>query len=144
MRSSSTSPGLPLFLRPHWLLTSTTIRVPSSATWLPCATTCRCSPLARPVATRFIGALADAAATKYELEDLINVAIEQLVRQRFELPAFDTLNRAARRVRATYNRALYKRVFESLGKDELARIDALFVIDATTLRTPWNLSLIHI
>jgi hypothetical protein len=41
-------------------------------------------------------------------------------------------------VRAAYNRALYKRVFESLGKDELARIDALFVIDATTLRTPWN------
>jgi len=56
-----------------------------------------------------ITALAEAAATKYELEDLVNVAIEQLVRQRFELPAFDTLNRGARRVRATYNRALYKR-----------------------------------
>jgi hypothetical protein len=41
-----------------------------------------------------IAALAEAAATKYEVEDLVNVAIEQLVRQRFELPAFDTLNRA--------------------------------------------------
>jgi hypothetical protein len=48
-----------------------------------------------------IHALAEAASTKYELEDLINIAIEQLVRQRFELPVFDTLNRAARRVRAT-------------------------------------------
>jgi Domain of unknown function (DUF4158) len=85
-----------------------------------------------------IAALADAAATKYELEDLINVGIEQLVRQRFELPAFDTLNRAARRVRATYNRALYKRVFEALSKDQLASIDALFITDLTTLRTPWN------
>ncbi|MDQ6669931.1 MAG: hypothetical protein M3069_04150 [Chloroflexota bacterium] len=37
-----------------------------------------------------IRALAQAVSTKYELEDLINVAIEQLVRLRFELPAFDT------------------------------------------------------
>src|SRR5262249_28694427 len=85
-----------------------------------------------------IAALAEAAATKYELEDLINVAIDQLVRQRFELPAFDTLNRAARRVRATYSQALYKRVFEALSEDDLARIDTLFITDLTTLRTPWN------
>ncbi len=85
-----------------------------------------------------IVALAEATTTKYELEDLINVAIEQLVRQRFELPAFDTLNRAARRVRATFNRALYKRVFEALSKNDLASIDALFIADLTTLRTPWN------
>jgi hypothetical protein len=85
-----------------------------------------------------IGALAEAASTKHELEDLINVGIEQLVRQRFELPAFDTLNRAARRVRAAFNRALYKGVFEALSEDDLARIDALFITDLTTLRTPWN------
>ena len=36
------------------------------------------------------------------------------------------------------NRALYKRVFELLTKDELASIDALFNTDLTTLRTPWN------
>jgi hypothetical protein len=63
-----------------------------------------------------IHALAEAATTKHELEDLINVAIEQLVRQRLELPAFDTLNRAARRVRATFIRALYKRVFDALER----------------------------
>jgi Domain of unknown function (DUF4158) len=68
-------------------------------------------PAARRV---MIQALAEAASTKHELEDLINVAIEQLVRQRFELPAFDTLNRAARRVRATLARALYGRVFNAL------------------------------
>jgi hypothetical protein len=54
-------------------------------------------PCGAPGRHAMIAALAEAAATKYELEDLINVAIEQLVRQRFELPAFDTLNRAARR-----------------------------------------------
>jgi hypothetical protein len=85
-----------------------------------------------------IRALAEAASTKYEFEDLINVAIEQLVRQQFELPAFDTLNRAARRVRATLTRALYQRVFHALRADDLVRIDALFITDLTTLRTPWN------
>lgn len=72
---------------------------------------------------------------KDDLEDLINVAVEQLVRQRFELPAFDTLNRAARRVRAAFNRALYKRVYDALSEDDLARLDALFISDLTTFRT---------
>jgi hypothetical protein len=47
-----------------------------------------------------IAALAEAVNIKHEIEDLINIAIEQLIRHRFELRAFDTLNRAARRVRA--------------------------------------------
>ncbi len=92
-----------------------------------------------PAARRaMIRALAEAATTKHELEDLVNIAIEQLVRQRFELPAFDTLNRAARRVRATLTRAVYQRVFRALSQDDLAQIDALFLTDLTTLRTPWN------
>jgi hypothetical protein len=85
-----------------------------------------------------VRALGEAASTKHELEDLINVAVERLVRQRFELPAFDTLNRGARRVRAAFNRALYKRVYDALSEDDLARIDGLFISDLTTLRTPWN------
>jgi len=85
-----------------------------------------------------IWALAAAASTKHELEDLINIAIEQLVRQRFELPAFDTLNRAARRVRATLTRAVYARIFKALSDEDRARIDGLFITDLTTLRTPWN------
>jgi hypothetical protein len=92
-------------------------------------------PAARHAMVRALG---ETATTKHELEDLIKVAIEQLVRQRFELPAFDTLNRAARRVRAAFNRSLYKRVYDALSEDELARIDALFISDLTTLRTPWN------
>jgi hypothetical protein len=38
-------------------------------------------------------AMSEAAATKDELADLINVAIEELVRKKYELPAFDTLVR---------------------------------------------------
>ena len=38
--------------------------------------------------------------------DLINVAIEDLVRQRFELPAFSTLDALATHVRAAVHRCL--------------------------------------
>ena len=62
------------------------------------------SPYGPAARHAMVRALAEAASTKHELEDLINVAIEQLVRQRFELPAFDTVNRAARHVRARFNR----------------------------------------
>jgi hypothetical protein len=57
---------------------------------------------------------------------------------RFELPTFDTINRAARRVRATLTHTLHERFFTALSQDDLARIDALFITDVTTLRTPWN------
>lgn len=44
-----------------------------------------------------------AAQTKQELVDIINVVIEELIRQRFELPAFSTLNRKAQKVRNQVN-----------------------------------------
>ncbi len=60
-----------------------------------------------------------------ELADLINVAIEELVRQKFELPGFTRLVRSARRVRKLMARTLYRQI--KAGLDELAckRIDAL-------------------
>jgi Tn3 transposase DDE domain/Domain of unknown function (DUF4158) len=96
------------------------------------------SPYGPAARHAMVRALGEAASTKHELEDLINVAIEQLVRQRFELPAFDTVNRAARHVRARFNRVLYRRVFEALSDDDQTRTDALFITDLTTLHTPWN------
>jgi hypothetical protein len=44
-------------------------------------------------------AMREACESKDEVIDLINIAIEQLIRQRFELPAFSTLERAAKRIR---------------------------------------------
>jgi len=85
-----------------------------------------------------LGALREAARTKNDLADLINVAIEELVRQRYELPAFDTLDRAARHVRAAVNRTLYRRVATALTPQARATIDGLFIADLTTRRTPWN------
>jgi hypothetical protein len=85
-----------------------------------------------------IRALAEAARTKSDLVDLINVAIEELVRQRFELPAFDTLERAARKVRASLARQLHRRVSAALSPEACLQIDALFIADLATRRTPWN------
>ena len=45
-----------------------------------------------------------AAQTRDDLPDIINMAIEELIRQRSELPAFSTLLRIARTARNTVNR----------------------------------------
>ena len=48
-------------------------------------------------------AATQAAQTKQELADIINVIIEELIRQRYELPAFSRLNRTAFRIRNLVN-----------------------------------------
>jgi hypothetical protein len=50
----------------------------------------------------------EAAQTKHELADIINVVIVQLIRQRFELPGFSTLLRTARRIRSQVNDELFR------------------------------------
>src|SRR5574341_247309 len=55
------------------------------------------------------------AETREDLADLINAAIEELVRQRYELPGFRTLMDAARRIRAEVNRRYYQSVYAALG-----------------------------
>lgn len=55
-------------------------------------------PYAAAALRSALQAMRDAAHTKDEPADLINVAIEELIRERWELPAFNTLRRAARRV----------------------------------------------
>ena len=49
------------------------------------------------------------------LADIMNVAIEELVRNRFELPGFTTLLKEARRGRTEVNRGLYRCVAHALG-----------------------------
>lgn len=79
-----------------------------------------------------------AAHTKQDLADLINVAIEELVRQRFELPAFSTLKRIAQQVRARVTDAFYQQINQQLTADDRSCIDGLFVIAADTTTTPWH------
>lgn len=72
-------------------------------------------------------AMSEAARTKEELADLINVAIEELVHKKYELPAFDTLVRGARHVRSVLYRQFYRQVDATLSTEEKARLGTLFV-----------------
>lgn len=62
------------------------------------------------------------AHTHDDLADIVNIAIEELVRQRFELPAFTTLLRAARAARTTINRGYHALIctrLEAVAQDTL-------------------------
>jgi Domain of unknown function (DUF4158) len=60
-------------------------------------------------------AVQHAASTMSDPADLINVAVEQLIQQRFELPAFSTLDRLVMHVRHRVHQDLYARITASLG-----------------------------
>ena len=77
----------------------------------------------------------EAAQTKEELADIINVAIEELVRASYELPGFTTLLEEAQRGRAAVNRAWYTQVYERLGPAGRAQIDRLWEEGGTRERT---------
>ena len=63
---------------------------------------------------------------------------DPLVRKKYELPAFDTLARPARHIRAGVYHQFYRHVEATLTPQEQARIEALFVPEPETRFTPWN------
>lgn len=83
--------------------------------------------------------LSEAALTKEDVADIVNVGIEILVRHRYELPAFDTLVREARAGRAATNQTLYEKVQCALGKTGAVCLDALFIVGEDSRRvSPWH------
>lgn len=67
-------------------------------------------PYGPPARRLLLHVMEEAARTKDEVADLINIAIEELVRHRWELPTFITLQRAARHVRALVARRYYRAI----------------------------------
>src|SRR3546814_20211644 len=61
------------------------------------------------------------------LEDIINVLIEELVRQKFELPGFTQLVRAARAARNAVNTAIFKSITEQLSAEPRQMLDDLIL-----------------
>jgi Tn3 transposase DDE domain/Domain of unknown function (DUF4158) len=61
--------------------------------------------------------------------DLINVAVEELVRQRFELPAFSTLDTLATHVRAVVHRRLFGTVLGRRSDRQRRELDELLETD---------------
>jgi TnpA family transposase len=84
-------------------------------------------------------AIREAAQTKEDLADIINVAIEELVRQGFELPGFTTLQEEAQRGRAEVNRGFYTQVYDALGAEGRQQLGRLWAAPGAEARTTaWN------
>lgn len=90
---------------------------------------------ARHVAVR---AVYDAAQTMDNPADLINVALETLIKERYELPGFTTLDRLARRIRALVNRRFFLTIFQRLSAANCTRLDELLVVDPRSHRSLYN------
>lgn len=91
--------------------------------------------IARQQAAR---AVLKAAQTMDNPPDLINVAIEVLLKERRELPAFSTLELLVRRYRNFVNRRFFRRIYSRLETWEIEKLDNLLKPDSQTYRTPFN------
>jgi len=80
----------------------------------------------------------DAAESKQELADIINILIEELIRKRYELPGFSTLARAARRARTTVNERYYQSLYETLTTSVKSEIDDLLSVQTGGTQSSWN------
>jgi histone H3/H4 len=74
-----------------------------------------------------VKACVDISRVREDLADIINFAIEELVRQLYELPAFSALLRAGQKSRATVNRGYYTRIARSLDTSGKQRINEFLV-----------------
>ena len=85
-----------------------------------------------------IQAVYEAAQVMDNPADLINVALETLIKERYELPAFSTLDRLVRRVRTLVNRRFFQTICSRLQESDRAKLEALLVSDDHTRRSPFN------
>ena len=67
----------------------------------------------------------EAANTRENLADIINVIIEELIKERFELPAFKKLLRLARAARTVVNNGNYQHIVSSLSIDQKKLVDGI-------------------
>ena len=66
-----------------------------------------------------------AAATKENLADIINSVIDELIKSRFELPAFQKLVKLARAARTVVNNDNYSKIFNELSEEQKNIIDII-------------------
>ena len=80
----------------------------------------------------------EAATTKQDLADIINVVIEELVRQRFELPGFSTLQRTARQARSQVNTGFFRTLNAALTEQQKQEFDRLLHVPDDSPHTSWH------
>jgi TnpA family transposase len=73
----------------------------------------------------------ESAATKENLADIINCIIDELIKFKFELPAFQKLVRLSRAARTVVNNDNYGRIFNELSEEQKKLIDIIVGIVKT-------------
>jgi hypothetical protein len=82
------------------------------------------------------GPIRSAAEVKNNPPDLINVALEMLVKASLELPAFSTLDEMASRIRREVNTAIFEQVASRIGLPDRVRLDALLEVAGPAAKSP--------
>jgi hypothetical protein len=80
-------------------------------------------------------AIRTAADVKDNPSDLINVALEELIRARCELPGYTTLDELAAKVRAEVNGGIFRGIGGRMTDRERAALDRLLDVDPRTRRS---------
>lgn len=83
-------------------------------------------------------ALTAAAQSKDIIADIVNAGIETLVRERYELPAFDTLVRAAKQARTRENSTYYRQVLHALSAPQKAAVSRLLTREDGSAKSSWD------
>jgi Tn3 transposase DDE domain/Domain of unknown function (DUF4158) len=83
-------------------------------------------------------AVRSAAEVKNDPPDLINVALEMLVKGSLELPAFSTLDEIASRVRLEVNTGIFKRVAGRIALPDRVGLENLLDVVGPAVKTPFS------
>ncbi|MGI8429765.1 MAG: Tn3 family transposase, partial [Solirubrobacteraceae bacterium] len=83
-------------------------------------------------------AIRSAAEVKNHPPDLINVALEMLVKASLELPAYSTLDEIAGRIRHAVNTAMFERIDGRVGLPDRVRLEDLLEVTGPSAKTPYN------
>jgi len=82
-------------------------------------------------------AIARAAEARLDPADLINSAVDALVRERCELPLLTTLETLAGTAHRAINAAQWHQVYERLSAQDIQDLDALLTVKETTQESPF-------
>ncbi len=85
-----------------------------------------------------VDACREAARTRDDLADIINVALEDLVRNRYELPAFATMLRTARSARAEINQGYHTQIRERLSVVATTALNTLLERPPEGTQSSWD------
>lgn len=80
----------------------------------------------------------EAAEIQQSVADIINVMLEELVRHRFEFPAFSTLDRTAFKARDQSNERYFAALSNELGESTKRDIDRLLVTEPGGRTSAWH------